>query len=155
MASFPTAFPLLRQQVSNYSQCASDESWKQAHEEAMACRDLEALLQVGIGLYRSIEKLAPAPVAGDGSAAQARTGEVESEVLDLFDWWLRPCNNVDAHIRRFESRGYEVDGAKAFRSAWDEVRTMSGRLPTTWRGQKVCRESDLPQIDFPFPPEPE
>ena len=81
--------PFLRQQVSAYVQGAADESWKQLHEEAMACRDLEVLLQVGIGLFRSILKYLPETGKG-----------IDSEVLDLVQWWVRPCENLDAHIRQ-------------------------------------------------------
>ncbi|GEM_PF-6627130 len=140
----PTAIPFLRQQVSGYLQCAGDESWKHLHEEAMDRRDLEATLQVGNGLFRSIMRYAPEPDQG-----------IDSEVLELMQWWVRPCENVEAHVRRFEESNCVVDGADEFREHWNHARTLLAKLPTTWRGQRIYSEAELKAIDFPFPPEPE
>ena len=155
MKSYPIALPFLRQEISAYSQCAGDESWKQAHEESMACRDLEALLQVGLGLFRSILKLAPEWRGATVPTNSPTDQGMDSEVFDLVQWWVRPCENVDAHIRRFEGAHYAVDGADEFRGQWEHARGLLAKLPTTWRGQRIYREAELKDIDFPFPPEPE
>jgi hypothetical protein len=71
------------------------------------------------------------------------------------EWWLRPCENVDAHIRWFEEHSYGVDGAEEFRKDWAQALELVRLLPATWRGQKVNRESELTGNNFPFAPEPE
>ncbi len=137
------SFSLLRQQVSSYSQYAVDESLMKAHREAMACRKLEATLQIGLGLYKGLQVLNDA------------TDDIHSEVLDIASWWLNPCEQVESSIKWFEQHDYKVEGAMEFREVCKHARALIQILPTRWKGQKIIRGSELSSSDFPYPPEPE
>ena len=141
--SYSGAISFLRHQVSSYSQCEGGDSWKPHYKEAMACRDLEVRIEVGNALFRSLKKY----VNGDDG--------LESEILDIVGWWLRPCEAAESGIHFFEAKGYSVEGVKEFRKNRGEAVELVRRLPTKWRGQKIYRKSELAEIDFPFPPEPE
>jgi hypothetical protein len=138
----PAALQFLRVRVSSYTWCAGDEFWKQDHEDAMACSSLEAVLQNGLGLYRSIRK-------------RTEGVKVDSEVLDLIGRWLRPGANAEKRIRRFEGRNSTVDGAREFREAWQDAIQLSRLVPTPWRGQTISTEAEPKEVEFPNPPEPE
>jgi len=140
---FPSTIQLLRTQVSTYSQSAEEdgEFWK-AVREADACRDLEVVLDRGLGLYKSIRRYT------DGK-------NIDSEVLDLVMWWLRPCERVNKRIKAFEALDYVVDGSEEFRKDWKEASELARLVPTTWRGQKIYTEKELQETDFPYPLEPE
>ena len=142
MNSYANTIPLLRQQTTSYSQYAGDEFWKPAYEESVACRSLEALLDLGLGIYKSIRRFT--------------NGEkIDSEVLDLFVWWLDPCDVVERGIRYFEALNHDVDGAGEFRNACEDARNLTKLVPATWRGQKIYSEAELQKLGIQLPPEPE
>lgn len=128
--------------MTSYSQYAGDEFWKPSYKEAEACKDLDALLEVGLGLYKSIRRY-------------TNGKEIDGEILDLLVWWLGPCAIVEKHILHFEGLGYNVEGAIEFRRDCEEARKLASLVPTTWRGQRIYTEEELQKIDFPYPPEPD
>lgn len=128
--------------MSGYSQYAEEEAWQVAHQEAMECREVEAVLEVGLGIYRSIRKLT------DGK-------EIDTDVLDLVHWWLLPCKMVGGRIKQMEARKFKVDGADDFRSYWAEAKQLSKLVPSTWRGQRILSLKEYQEGDFPYAPETE
>ncbi len=142
----------IREQVEAYSGAVSDESWKKDHEEAMGCFHLEAYISQGIHIFEMIldmdtrwQNLVFFKKVQDST-------EVADAIRTMFSAWTRPCPWVEQRTREFEALGYRVEGAEAFRKHRSHVNAILGGLPTTWRGHRIRTESELAQIDFPYPP---
>ncbi len=140
----------VQEQVDAYSGSVSDESWKKAHEEAMACFDFEAYISQGIHLFEVIldmdtrwknlvffRKVEDRPEVGDA-------------IRLMLLAWTRPCSWVEERIRRFEALGYEAEGADTFCKLRSHAEAILHGMPTTWRGHRIRTESELTQVDFPY-----
>lgn len=142
----------IQEQVDAYSGSVSDESWKKDHEAAMACFDLEAYISQGIHLF---EVILDTDTRWKNlvffKKVEDRT-EVGEAIRLMFLGWTGPCQRVEEWIRRFEALGYKVEGADTFRRLWSHAKAILTGLPTTWRGQRIRTESELAQVDSPYPP---
>jgi len=145
----------IEKQVTAYSEAAgSDEELLKAHEDAMACFDLEARISQGIHLFEMIlaldtrwKKLVHSnQISEDAACATA--------IQALFRDWMNPAQFLEKRIQDFEGKRFDVEGADEFRKNCNHTQAILKGFPTTWRGHRIRRESDLAQCDFPFPPEP-
>ena len=107
--------------VKAYSASVSDESWKKDHQEAMACFDLEAMLNAGLNLFDTITWMDTAWRTAVLSGKIKHDQVVEEAITDLFKLWAVPCEHVEKRIRGFEKKGYKVEGADKFRRYRAEV----------------------------------
>lgn len=98
------------------------EGWRADHFEAMACRELEELLSIGLGLFETIESSARR-MQDEIARRHREYDEAEAQkVADEWAMWLEPCDAVEAAMRFYSSRGYTVEGADRFRACVDRVR---------------------------------
>lgn len=104
-----------RPQVQAYAQTAETEPWKEHFDQAQACQDLEQILLVGVGLYEMLNR------ADEGLRLAAARGKiaydesVERAFEVLFEWWLGPCDHLEAQIQAFEKLSFKVENAQDFR----------------------------------------
>jgi hypothetical protein len=103
----------LRGQIDLYTQ--QSESWKPEHDEAMACRNLEDVIRLGISIFRGVQRVDQEWSEEVRSGAKSFNKDEAKEVADWYEWWYRPCPKVLGDIAGFEQRGYTVDGATEFR----------------------------------------
>lgn len=144
----------IQEQVDAYSDSVSvcDESWKKAHEEAMACFDLEGYISQGIHLFEVILDTDTRWRNLVFYQKVADRTEVREAIRQMFLRWTGPCERVEECIQRFEALGYRVEGADTFRKRCNHAKAILDGLPTTWRGHRIRTESELAQVDFPYPP---
>lgn len=94
----------------------SRESWKQPHERAMACRDLEKLLAGGLQYFRAIRSFDE----GWSMRVQANPSKFNADIAKQlrahYEKWFQPCDKVLDEVERME-REFPVDGAEEFRKA--------------------------------------
>jgi hypothetical protein len=103
---------------------ASEDRWKQAHDIAMACMDLQETLSHGIGLYEDFKRLDAAWRKGVASGQLPYDPKVHQALKDVFRWWLIPCRSIDRRILFFERKGLTVDNAETFRRYREEAEWM-------------------------------
>lgn len=104
------------------------EQWKADHDEAMACRELEAKLQTGLGYFWAIR------LADMNWSRQVQTGHVgfdlatAREIYDLYRWWLEPCDGVLNNLDE-TGRDFNVEHAEEFRGCVREARRFAAIDP--------------------------
>jgi hypothetical protein len=99
---------------------AYEESWKQDHQAAMACRDLEDTMAVGIAVFRLVEHVVESWKDRVFRGTQAYTEEDDLWVRDLFRCWLRVTEGVLGKVPGLEEHFGLVSGA-------DELRGLASR----------------------------
>ncbi|MFM9960326.1 MAG: hypothetical protein ACKV2Q_03775 [Planctomycetaceae bacterium] len=98
------------------------EQWQDAHAEAMACLDLQDTLAFGLSVYHQIGG-AEAAWYASVDAGQIPFNEPEETAFgQLYSLWLTPCEQLLAKIQRFETAGFQVEGATEFRVAINQAR---------------------------------
>ncbi len=100
--------------------------WKpEDTEEAMACRDLEDLLRVGIYTYEQFDaedrRYRLEVARGEAKYSREKDDQIEAN----FAWWLAPCESVEKIIKRIERRGFKVENADKFRRYHRLARTAT------------------------------
>lgn len=119
-------FNIYRPQVQAYRDTveAEAEGWKKDHRDAMACRNLEQMIRLGVGLYDGLE-LADEMLRVDAARGKfTYTDEVGSAFDKLFRWWLDPCHLIEAEIAKLESKQYTVELASDFRERCARARSV-------------------------------
>jgi hypothetical protein len=118
----PPDFNQEKERLRLYEREVEDEPWKKDHIRAMKCRSFEELLQFGImiydGLIRADEVLRNEVLSG----RMAHDPSVDRAIKELFQWWLRPCDKVEAGLLSLEREGFEVKFAADFRTRCKEAR---------------------------------
>lgn len=112
----------LKGRVKLYRHEVRGELWKTAHDEAMACFAFEDLLKSGIHIYDSLIEF-DRVLSNDimKGAFGEKAPAVRQGILNTLRWWLNPCDQVEAGIDSFESRGFQVEGASEFRKRHSEA----------------------------------
>jgi hypothetical protein len=115
-----------RRHVANFA-----EEWEiaKSHREAMECRDVEAVLQLGIDAFawltRADECIRAAVYSGLDYDAEA-----DESLRELFKEWLRPCEPLNRWIETQIQRGYHPDNLDQFRKCETDVRSIVKAIDT-------------------------
>jgi hypothetical protein len=114
----------LRAQLELYATQAGQESWRGSDRRAGMRIDLEAVISLGLSLYRFFKEI-------DRRVGEAvRSGEYEltegdaRRVAGWYSDWLTPCDAVLASIAGAESDGHAVARSEEFRDACHDVRAI-------------------------------
>lgn len=109
--------------LAEYSEQA--ERWKLDHDEAMACRDLEQLLVMGLMLAFSIDMIdtnwRTAMLADQVEYDLAE----EEEIRGRYRAWLAPAADILGRIEAMEAKGFAVKWADEFRRAHREAVSLT------------------------------
>jgi hypothetical protein len=104
------------------SQIESAEQWKNDHDRAMQCANLQDLIKLGItvhGIIRGVDDLWSRKV-------QSRAANFDPAIVNslraAYEWWIAPCAQIFSWISKFEEEGFKVDGATELRNAYSDVR---------------------------------
>lgn len=111
------AFDVVQSALNSYN-----ESWQPDHAKAMACRDLEDWLIVGIGLFDAITTFDERHQLRVFSNDIPFDADHASIIKNAYRWWLGPCDAIDAEITQLEKADFEVDHAQVFRSKCREAK---------------------------------
>src|SRR5688572_10091585 len=91
------------------------DSWQRDHNEAMACRDVEDTLAVGISLFHLLERAERSWRDRVFRGAEDYSGEQDEAIQGLYRAWLQVSAEVRDAVPDFENRFGSVDGAAEFR----------------------------------------
>lgn len=119
------------------------------HKEAMACRDLETVLGVGVLLFRQLSakhkewftKAESKAIPYDVDTAQALADEFK-EWKTATEFWL----TVIAH---FEGQDYEVDHAGRIREYYEQIKLSNLNVREAYAvREKVKKDGGIPWDSF-------
>ncbi len=94
--------------------CDTIHEWKRDHDEAMACRDLEQALSLGISLYDLLTTADESARLAEATGVADYTTEMVDAFDLLFDRWLEPCECIRSQIEDFEKSGFTVERSAEF-----------------------------------------
>jgi len=97
------------------------DSLMDRHREAMACRDLESFLGVGVLLYRQLSSQHKEWFAKVESKAIPYSADDAQLLADKFQEWKKATEFWIQAIDRFENNGYEVEYAARIRGFYSEI----------------------------------
>lgn len=103
---------------------ATREAWQAPHREAMACRDLERVVDAGVTLFRLIRSADQDWTAGVEDGRIAFDGDTVRLFTEAYAAWLTPYDKVIAAVKRYEDAGHEVAGCHELRRAATKARQL-------------------------------
>ncbi|HEX5273093.1 MAG TPA: hypothetical protein VFW33_21500 [Gemmataceae bacterium] len=121
---------------------AYEESWKQDHQAAMACRDWEDTVLVGISLFRLMrereETWRERVFRGSQEYAEAHNESVQSFYRD----WLRMTDDLLTRLPALEKQFGTVEHADELRRCAEGVR----KLLASWTAPRLSRAVGLREM---------
>lgn len=124
---------LIQEQIESYG-----EKWKSEHAPAMERYDFVDFLDFGLCLLSLIRQI------DQRYQQRLDTGQIPfdhdtiPEIHKLYEAWYTPCESLLKRIEEFESEGFEIDNAEAFRTA-----CRSSHLPGLEPEKLVAAEARL------------
>ena len=107
------------------AQAQQVDTWQQAHDEAMQCREIEDAIQLGLMILANIRRHNDRWAKDLESSPGAFSWEDAESFARLFRWWREKSESLLGGIKSREASGFAVDGAAHFRQACREVDLMS------------------------------
>jgi hypothetical protein len=99
------------------TQAEESESWAAAHDEAMACCDLEDAIGLGLTVLENLRRR-----SARCGEAQGPLWNTASELARVYSSWLDVSRHLlDGAVRRLEGRGFKVERADELRQACRDV----------------------------------
>jgi len=147
MITMPNLCPEeLKPLVEEYSRRA--EGWQADHAEAMACKNLEDLLLLGVSLSFSIDLI---DVHWRDAMMAGRTpysSSDEEEIMGFYRTWLVPSDRMLASIALMEAAGFEVNLADQFRRACREAKAVFVADSDFFTGDAIVEMRDRAIDDY-------
>jgi hypothetical protein len=100
------------------------ENWKQEHDRAMDCYELQTILSFGLHIYNNIREIADAWADAVRRGVTPNRLEDAERVREWFAWWIKPCDGLEAEIKQLRDEGYSVDHAQEFQEACLDARSV-------------------------------
>ena len=101
------------------------ESWKTAHLKAMACRDIEEGIRLGLVILTNIRRRHEAEMIEIEDGNADFSWESFRDFNEAYRWWLDRSNLLLEAVSACEAENYRVDGADDFRREVQDVALMS------------------------------
>ncbi len=112
-------FPSVNRRMRSYQE--EVEHWETGDDLEINRLDFELLLRFGISLFETINFIDETWQLKVATEELDHSDESQNDIVQLYEWWLRPCNSLLAELKRFEDKDFVVTHAEAFRSAYREV----------------------------------
>jgi hypothetical protein len=114
-----SGFQLIRDRLKLYR--GHSEAWKDDHDLATACFELEELVATGIDAVDAINR-ADEWLRSRVASGKAKYDAIQDARIDaLYQQWMHGSDRVIALLDQFEKKGFEVRGAEQFRRSYREV----------------------------------
>lgn len=97
------------------------ETLIQSHEDALACRDCEGFLQLGIEAFKWLRRAEETMREADYEGLFDFDRETQDALDALYEAWIPPCKYAEEWIRILGERGYRPDNLDEFRNAQEGV----------------------------------
>ena len=108
--------------VLNYKRESND--LMEAHQEAMDCRDCEALLQLGIEAFGWIIRADRVNRDAVYKGVKEYDPGIDDEIAALCRDWLVPCDYAEKWIAKQLERGYQIGNLGEFRKCCQEMQAI-------------------------------
>ena len=106
--------------------CEDSERWQRDHADAMAVRDVEEWIRIGLGLFANIQSAEARAYSAKVEAADIE--RLDSEFADEFTAWLKPPEMLLAAAVTWTQQGFQVEGVDEFREAIAQARPYAASL---------------------------
>lgn len=116
------------------------------HNLAMECRDCEDFLRMGIEAFTWIERAWQNYQQRIFDGQTNHNPEVEKRFTELYQNWLKPCDDAERWIDIQRQRGFYPDNLDKFRACCEEVRDILEQRFLVEKGQVAranCLNEDL------------
>ncbi len=120
-----SAFSTKRRLISAY---AESESWKNAHAQAMHCRDLEEDMAWGVKLFRGLVEAEARLQALNLKGRMAADDPVWPEIDECYRAWTAVSGKILAEAERLAAIGFAVEGSMTFRATLEEAWNLLGNM---------------------------
>jgi hypothetical protein len=120
--------PAIRTTRRLLSAYADREPWKEGHDEARGCLDVEEKLAWGVPIFKGLLDL---EARAQAHALKGPSPEAEQllELMPLFyQLWAEASEFYLGRARAFSESGYEVEGLDEFQATVEEARCLLGNL---------------------------
>lgn len=120
------------------------EEWKKDHDEANRCWEFEQMLKFGIEVYNLLIEVDEQVRLEIARSGREFTPKLAENLRGLFQWWLRPCERVEARLAEFEAKfgAGEVEFAAEFRERHREARWMLASAAEAVADDKMVEARD-------------
>ncbi|HEY7425515.1 MAG TPA: hypothetical protein VH682_14890 [Gemmataceae bacterium] len=118
---------------------AYEESWQRDHRAAMACRDLEDTISVGIAIFHLLKRAEDLWRDRVFRGVEEFADEDDRWMQSLFRSWLHVTEDVLKAVPDLEARFGSVDGAEELR----ECATGATSLLAGWQPPRLARAIGL------------
>ena len=105
--------------------CEESERWQRDHADAMAVRDVEEWIRIGLGLFANIQS---AEARAYSATEVIDIERLDCEFADAFTAWLKPSEMLLAATQTWAQQGFHVDGVDEFREAIAQARPYAASL---------------------------
>jgi len=104
-------------QLRLYKAQAEDESWKIAHQEAMACCDIEDAIGLGLSILENLRRR-----SGKYAQCETLSWPEASDQARVYRMWLDATRRLlEGPVRELEQMGFVVQAADELRRACREI----------------------------------
>ncbi len=97
------------------------ELWKADHERAMAFFCFDDHLAAGVQLFESITRWDEAWRSKVISGEQEHDPMVSQQIKEAYQWWLRPCAEIESQLDTFEREFGATENGEKFRRCHREA----------------------------------
>jgi hypothetical protein len=132
-------FGPLRRQLTAY-----EESWKQDHDEAMRCRDLEDVIAVGVSTFHLLRRIEQAWRDRVFRGTEAFAPEDDAGYREGYRLWLQTTESLLAQASSLAERFGTVSGAEELQECVRQARDLlAGWRPPALSAAVGLREMEL------------
>jgi hypothetical protein len=121
---------------------AYEESWRQAHQAAVACRDCEETITVGISVFRLLNEAALNWRERVIRGTEEFSAEHNQLVQTQFQLWLKVTDNLLGALSPLENQFGVVERADELRACAERAR----RTLATWKPPQLTRAIGLREM---------
>lgn len=97
------------------------ELWKADHERAVAFFRFDDHLAVGIQLFESITRWDESWRCKVLAGEEQYDPMLANEIKEAYEWWLRPCAEVEAQLETCEREFGSTENGERFRQCYREA----------------------------------
>ncbi|MEN6451256.1 MAG: hypothetical protein ABFC96_12255 [Thermoguttaceae bacterium] len=101
------------------------EGWKSDHHKAMACRDVEQAVAIGLAILKNIRRWHETSAREVEQGATDFSWDSFEAVCGAYRWWLERSTVLLDVIAACEAGNFNVDGADDFRNEVRDISLMS------------------------------
>jgi hypothetical protein len=117
----------LRSRLDRIDREVDREPWRETHDEAMKCRNVEDALRAELALYRQIEDL-DIEMRLSWAKGAAYDADMDRRMEDALHRWVKRASTFVKVIRQCRREFGEVEGADEFLRVYRDAKSIGKEL---------------------------